>query len=125
MFGSWRKGAGKGGKQSGGGPYGGPYAPRYNGPQQRNWGYDRGGGSGGQGFTGMLGQMTSVMDNVAALGELTRVGTALSQVQQPLQAGGSPPQPAPAAAAPGSAPFPRPRLRHRGRSSPLGTSSGR
>ena len=106
MFGSWRKGAGKGGKQNGGGPYGGPYAPRYNGPQQRNWGYDRGGGGGGQGFTGMLGQMTSVMDNIAALGELTRVGAALSQVQQPVQAGAGPPQAAPAAPAPGVAPPP-------------------
>eukprot|EP00959_Pyramimonas_sp_CCMP1952_P318190 6658440-Pyramimonas_sp.AAC.1 len=30
----------------------------------------------------MLGQMTSVMDNVAALGELTRLGNALAQSQQ-------------------------------------------
>ena len=34
----------------------------------------------------MLGQMTSVMDNIAALGELTRVGSALAQSQlQPTQ----------------------------------------
>ena len=67
MFGSWRQGAGKGGKPSGGGPHGGPYAPRYGDPQQRNWGYDRGVGSGGQGSTGMIGQLNSVMDNFAAL----------------------------------------------------------